>query len=65
MIKVENDKSIIEGNVIELATEVALVLNQFYENAKRISGQKAADALLVEIGRLAVDTEKMKGVLKP
>lgn len=65
MIKVENGKCIMEGTVIDVASEAAMVINLLYEKAKQISGQKAADALLVNIGRLAVDTEKMKEVLKP
>lgn len=65
MIKVENGKCLMEGTVLDVASEAAMVLNLLYEKAKQIIGQKAADALLVNIGRLAVDTEKMKEALKP
>lgn len=40
MIKVENGECLIEGTVLELASEAAVVLNRIYKNAKRIGGRR-------------------------
>ena len=57
MIFSENGHIKIEGNGIELMTELVCILHSFYHTLSDKYGKEIANEKLVEIGRLAVMSE--------
>lgn len=58
MIKVTNDSTIIAGELTEILSEIAAVINKVYTEMKEVMGEEEAIKQIVEVGNLAVMSEE-------
>lgn len=64
MIKTENGITEIEGNLVEIMADTALVITNLYMIAKGKFGEADARKMIVEIGRVAMADKTIAEVEK-
>lgn len=66
MIKIDDNKTIIAGELDTILTEATIILNKIYTQMKTALGEKQANEYMVEIGRFAImsEDEVLKGCRK-
>lgn len=64
MIKTENGITEIEGGLVEIMADTALVMTNLYVMAKDEVGEASAKEMIVEVGRVAMADEMIAGIKK-
>lgn len=64
MIKTENGITEIEGGLVEIMADTALVLANLYVISKDKLGEAGAREMIVEVGRVAMADEMIAGIEK-
>lgn len=64
MIKTENGITEIEGGLVEIMADTALVLTNLYVIAKDELGEASAREIIVKVGRVAMADEMIAGIKK-
>ena len=64
MIKTENGITEIEGGLVEIMADTALVMTNLYVMAKDEVGEAGAREIIVGVGRVAMADEMIAGIKK-
>ena len=64
MIKTENGLTEIEGSLVEIMADTALVLTNLYVMAKDEVGEASAKEMIVDVGRVALADEMIARIEK-
>lgn len=64
MIKTEKGITEIEGGLVEIMADTALVMTNLYVMAKDEAGEASAKEMIVKVGRVAMADEMIAGIKK-
>ena len=64
MIKTKNGITEMEGSLVEIMADTALVLTNLYVMAKDEVGEASAKEMIVEVGRVAMADKTIAGIKK-